>query len=158
MHADTRSKILAALTAEREALQSFVALLEQEHGALIENHTDRLLELAELKSSSALILTGLAEARHLLFQQHIAKLEPATIKAWLLAQDQAAYPIWQEVIALSERARHLNQTSGELIQLKLRHNQQALLVLDNATSKSNVYGPDGQPNLTPGSGRSIGSA
>jgi flagella synthesis protein FlgN len=53
--------------------------------------------------------------------------------------------------------QRLNQTNGELIQIKLRYNQQALGVLYGAVqSAAGLYGADGQPNLPSGS-RTLGS-
>jgi flagella synthesis protein FlgN len=146
------------LTSERDALRGFVSLLEKESNALIENLSDELLELAEQKSARALTLNQLVEARHLLLKVHFPELSAASIQAWLQTHNKAAVPVWQEIRGLAERARQLNLSSGELIQMKLRHNQQALTVLGNASSKANLYGPDGQPNFPPASGKPIASA
>lgn len=151
------SQLLAALTAEHTALLNFVALLEREQGMLVENRTDRLLELSEQKSTDALSLNELAETRRSLLQKRIPKFSADTIHAWLAAHNPQGLAVWHEVLALAERAQQLNRTNGELIQMKLRHNQQSLAVLSNAVNKANLYGPDGQPSFSPGSGRSLGS-
>jgi len=151
------SQLLAALTAEYTALLNFVALLEREQGMLVENRTDRLLELSEQKSTDALSLNELAETRRSLLQKKIPAFSIATIHAWLAAHNPQGLAVWHEVLALAERAQQLNRTNGELIQMKLRHNQQSLAVLSNAVNKANLYGPDGQPSFSPGSGRSLGS-
>lgn len=151
------SQLLAALTAEHTALLNFVALLEREQGMLVENRTDRLLELSEQKSTDALSLNELAETRRSLLQKRIPKFSIDTIHAWLAAHNPQGLAVWHEVLTLAERAQQLNRTNGELIQMKLRHNQQSLAVLSNAVNKANLYGPDGQPSFSPGSGRSLGS-
>lgn len=158
MNQDSGIPILTALTAERDALRDFVALLEREQNALVENLSDQLPELAEQKSAHAMALNGLVETRHLLLKNNLPTLSEASIQNWLRTQHQAAWPVWQELRSLAMRARQLNQSSGELIQIKLRYNQQALTVLSNAASKANLYGPDGQPNFSPGSGKPIASA
>ena len=150
--------MLAALTAERDGLRDFVGLLEREQNALVENLSDQLLDLAEQKSACALTLTGLVEARHLLLKNNLPELSATSIQTWLQTHNKTAWPIWQEIRGLAERARQLNRNSGELIQMKLRYNQQALTVLGNATSKANLYGPDGQPDFSPSSGKPIASA
>ncbi|MEI7844152.1 MAG: flagellar export chaperone FlgN [Gallionellaceae bacterium] len=62
---------------------------------------------------------------------------------------------WVSRIGL--RAHHLNHTNGEVIQLKLRSNQQALnALLGAAQNTTALYGRDGQPSL-PISGRTLGS-
>lgn len=151
------SQLLAALTAEHTALLNFVALLEREQGMLVENRTDRLLELSEQKSTDALSLNELAETRRSLLQKRIPEFSSDTIHAWLAAHNPQGLAVWHEVLTLAERAQQLNRTNGELIQMKLRHNQQSLAVLSNAVNKANLYGPDGQPSFSPGSGRSLGS-
>lgn len=137
--------LLEALQAEHLALQVFFGLLEQEERLLVENDTDPLLLLSEKKSDQAATLAKLSAARR-------AHMDNAGREL-----DKTEQALWQKIIDLGERARRANQTNGELIFMKLRHNQQALNVLSNAAKKSTVYGPDGQANFAPGSGRSLGS-
>lgn len=151
------SPLITALSAERAALQKFVGLLEHEQGLLVENKTDQLLDLSEQKSRDALELNKLSEARRALLKQHLPQLTIDGIRSWLDAHDQQGLAVWQEVLSLAERARLLNDANGQVIQMKLRNNQQALSVLVNAVNKANLYGPDGQPSFSPGSGRSLGS-
>ncbi len=150
--------IQLALQSERDALRTFVGLLEREQAALVENLTDEVLTLAEQKSTQALTLNTLIEARNALFKHRFAGLDAAAIKTRLQMEGPSSWNLWQELRDYAERAQHLNQTSGELIQLKLRHNQQALSVLNNATNQANLYSANGQPSFTPGSGRPLGSA
>ena len=157
MKQSSDSQLLAALTAERAALLSFVDLLEREQGMLVENRTDRLLEQSEQKSNASFGLNELAEARRSLLQENLPKLSADAIHAWLAAHNPQGLAVWHEVLALAERAQQLNRTNGELIQMKLRHNQQSLAVLSSTVNKANLYGPDGQPSFSPGSGRSLGS-
>jgi len=168
-------QLLSALTAERAALLNFIALLEREQGMLLENLTDQLLELSEQKSTDALGLNELAETRRDLLRKNLPQLGAApargtppdarpsgglgadAIRAWLGTHSPQGLAVWQEILALAERAQLLNRTNGELIQMKLRRNQQLLAVLSNAVNKANLYGPDGQTSFSPGSGRSLGS-
>lgn len=158
MNQHSTSKLLAALTAERAALMSFTALLEREQGMLVANDTDQLLELSEQKSSDAISLNKLAEARRSLLRQNIPQpSDTGAIRTWLKTHNPGGLSIWQEILTLAGRAQQLNNTNGELIQMKLRHNQQTLTVLSNAVNKANLYGPDGQTSFSPGGGRSLGS-
>ena len=158
MTQDISTIIVAALTAERNSLLAFVGLLEREQTALVENNTDLLLELAEQKSAHALALSELVATRHQLLKSNLPELSAETITAWLQAHCSQALPIWLSIRKSGEKARQLNQSSGELIQMKLRHNQQALMVLNNAVNKANLYGADGQPNLpNSGLGRTLGN-
>ncbi len=151
------AQLLASLTAERDALRGFVTLLEREQSLLVANQTDNLLELAEQKSVNAVSLNGLAESRRTLLRQSVPELSIDAIHAWLQKNSPQGLTTWQEVRVLAERAQQLNNTNGELVQMKLRHNHQALSVLSKAVNKATLYGKDGQTSFSPGSGRSLGS-
>ena len=168
MKQSSSPQLLSALTAERAALLKFIALLEREQGMLVENLTDQLFELSEQKSTDALDLNKLAETRRALLGTPQSDATPArgapsgglgadAISAWLKTHSPQGLAIWHEIRTLAERAQRLNQANGELIQMKLRRNQQLLTVLSNAVNKANLYGPDGQTSFSPGSGRSLGS-
>lgn len=157
MKQSSSPQLLSALTAERAALLNFIALLEREQGMLVENLTDQLFELSEQKSTDALNLNELAETRRALLRKNLPQLGADAIRTWLGTHNPQALTIWLEILALAERAQRFNQTNGELIQMKLRRNQQLLTVLSNAVNKANLYGPDGQTSFSPGSGRSLGS-
>ena len=60
-------------------------------------------------------------------------------------------------MCLAAHASQLNRFNGELIQVRLRYNQQALHALIGASQQAaGLYGPNGQPSLV-GSGRALGS-
>lgn len=146
------------LSTERGALASFVTLLEQEQRLLMEGtQTEQLLALSEQKSNGATNLNHMTVARHTLLQREISHLDAGTIQNWLSIHCADGLPIWHDIVALAQRAKQLNQVNGELIQMKLRHNQQALTVLSNAVNKAGVYDRSGKPDFSPGSGRSLGS-
>lgn len=170
------NQLVAALTAEHAALLKFVALLEREQTLLVENLTDQLLDLSGKKTTDALNLDRLAGMRRALLQKVIpqAGIAPAgdkpgagnpppnnpgpdTIYTWLKTHNPEGLNIWQKIRAMADHAQQLNHTNGELIQMKLRHNQKSLAVLSNAADKANLYGPNGQHSFSPGSGRSLGS-
>jgi flagellar biosynthesis/type III secretory pathway chaperone len=77
--------------------------------------------------------------------------------AWVQQYAPSCHAIWDEIRELAARAHHLNHTNGEVIQLKLRSNQQTLTALMGAAQNATgLYGRDGQPSL-PVSGRTLGS-
>ena len=151
------TQLLATLSTERAELTSFVTLLEREQKMLIENSTDLLLDLSKQKTVAAISLQELTDTRSTTLQNLIPQLTAAAINSWLLKHCPADSTIYAEILALAKHAHQLNRTNGELIQMKLRHNQQALTVLNNAANKANLYGSDGQPSLSPNGGRSLGS-
>jgi flagella synthesis protein FlgN len=162
----TDSQLVASLTAEHAALQNFLLLLEKEQSLLMDNLTQEVLELSSKKVSDAIQLDQLAEnSRNLLYSMiasssaNTTSMPPAQeqVSAWLKQNCSSALPVWQKLRGMAERAQRQNQVNGELIQMKLRHNRQALAALSRAADRANLYGPDGQHNFTGGGGRSLGS-
>lgn len=145
------------LHVEREALKAFVTLLETEQQALVSGNNDQLLELAESKVVATQELNKLASMRSESFRALGGKIELGSMTAWLRANAVNSLTVWNDILKLAEQAQQLNSTSGVLIQTRLRHNQQALMALQNAAYSANgLYGPDGQHNLS-ASGRVLGS-
>jgi flagella synthesis protein FlgN len=135
-------------------MRAFVALLEQEQECLLDQDSEQLLSLADTKNQSANKLTEIANTRRRYLQTNSANQDTA---AWLAKHAPTSLGIWEEIRELAAQAHHLNQTNGEVIQLKLRSNQQALAALLGASkSAAGLYGRDGQPSL-PVSGRILGS-
>lgn len=124
---------------------------------LVQNHSEDLIELAERKTRDAVKLNALIEARHRLLEPIVAQQDADSLLTWLKKNAPQGSAIWQEIVNLGLRASELNRINGELIQIKLRHNQQRLIVLSNAVNKASVYGRNGQPDFSAGSGRTLGS-
>jgi flagella synthesis protein FlgN len=130
---------------ERTELQAFVSLLESEQRILTSENTDSLLTLAEEKSKFAHRLTAIISAR----RKELNDSGFGDMDTWLSHRAPQSLSIWHEIRQLAERAQHLNTVNGELIQVRMRHNLQALGVLHSAASNSaGLYGRDGQPNLS----------
>lgn len=147
--------LLKTLSEELSQVRSFVELLQQEQGLLMENSVDLLLELAEQKSAQAVRLNELTESRRQLMA--IPATDHDSIRAWFETECKEGLPTWQEINTLAQQAALLNHINGELIQMKQRLVQQSLTALTRAVSQANLYGPDGQTSFSPGSGRSLGS-
>ncbi len=150
------ANLLAALKEEQASLQSFVELLRQEQKMLTEGSIDGLLELAEKKSNHALKIYKVAEARHRLLQGLVSELTAQNIQNWLEKNSRESLGLWQSIRILGDQAQELNRINGELIQAKLRHNQQLLGALSRAVNQASLYGPNGQTSFPGGSGRSLG--
>jgi flagella synthesis protein FlgN len=148
----TAKEFLSNLNDECATLRAFVVLLEDEQRTLLGQHSEELLPLAEAKIKLAGKITTLSEAR----QRHLPE-GTRDMAEWLKQNAPQALPLWQEARQLATHVHRLNQTNGELIQIKLRYNQQALGVLYGAAQNAaGLYGADGQPNLPSGS-RTLGS-
>ena len=140
---------VSRLHAERDALKAFVTSLETEQQALISGNTEQLLALADSKVLAAQELSKLATTRTDELRTRGAKIDSGGMTAWLQANAANSLPVWHDILQLAEQAKQLNRTIGILIQTKLRYNQQALMVLQNAAhGVTGLYGPDGQHSLS----------
>jgi flagella synthesis protein FlgN len=146
------TEFLSNLNDECASLRAFVVLLEDEQRTLLGQHTEELLRLAETKIQLANNIARLSETR----ERYLPQGKRDMVE-WLKQNVPQGLPLWQEARQLAAHVQRLNQTNGELIQIKLRYNQQALSVLYGAAqSTAGLYGADGQPNLPSGS-RTLGS-
>ncbi len=50
---------------------------------------------------------------------------------------------WQQITAITEKCRYLNEQNGASIGLLIRHNQRSLQILRGKSQLSATYGPDG---------------
>ncbi|MEO6421892.1 MAG: flagellar protein FlgN [Candidatus Nitrotoga sp.] len=151
------AEFISLMHAERTALHAFIGLLETEQQALLNDQTEQIQVLAENKTQMVHKLTKLVNARKSGMLTRGIKIEPGSMETWLKTHIAINLPAWHEIQQLATHAQNMNRTNGELIQLKMRHNQQVLTMLHNATHNANgLYGPDGQPNV-PVSGRILNS-
>jgi flagella synthesis protein FlgN len=111
------------------------------------------LTLSEAKAQAASQLLELSNAR----RKALLGDSPDSMETWLARHAPGSLPAWSEIRKLAGQAQQLNSTNGELINSRMRHNQQALSVLQNAAkSAAGLYGPDGQANIG-STGRHLGS-
>lgn len=151
------AEFIASLHNERDTMRSFVSLLETEQNALLDGQTEQLLALADTKTKLVSQLTMMGNARKQFQGKHGQGDETENMELWLKSHAPKEQPVWSEIRQLAARAQQLNHTNGEMIQVKLRYNQQALTVLHGAANNATtLYGRDGQPSL-PGAGRKLGS-
>lgn len=151
--AASATNVAAQLNDELTSLRAFVVLLESEQKSLLDNDTDRLLNIAETKAQAATQLATMAATR----RKALLSGGTDTMEAWLAKHAPVSLPAWQNIRQLAAKAQQINTINGELVQSGLRRNQQALTALQGASQHAaGLYGPDGQPNLG-GSGRILGS-
>jgi flagellar biosynthesis protein FlgN len=144
---------LLQLNKELLALREFVVVLSSEQQSLLNNDTDSLLTLSEVKTNAANQLMEMSRSR----RQKLLGNTLDNMETWLAKNAPKNQAMWTEIRTLADRAQQLNTTNGELINSQMRHNQQALNTLYNSSkSAAGIYGPDGQANLN-SSGRHLGS-
>lgn len=148
------------LNTELKAFQDFVQILQTEQEALVQGDIDSLFELARLKSDKVVLLSQLAEKRNRFLAAQGLDLDRGGMEKWL--QQHHTDPnfhfteTWKQLLAAAENAQQLNQINGSMIESRLRHNQQALAVLQSVANQGvSLYGPDGQTHAS-GLGRPLG--
>lgn len=155
------AELARSLDAELAGFRDFVQALQTEQEALVQGDVDSLLELARLKSEKVVFLSQLAEQRNRFLVVQGANPDHGGMTNWLRQQKtgqtaQHLAETWKQLLEQAEIAQQLNQVNGTMIESRLRHNQQALAVLQTAANQSiNLYGPDGQTHAT-GLGRPLG--
>lgn len=147
------SNAISQLNNELAELRKFVILLTSEQQSLLDNDTDTLMTLSEAKTLAANQLMEIGNTRRKTLLSGTAD----NMETWIVKNAPNQKPIWSEIQKLAAQAQNLNTTNGELIQSRMRHNQQALGVLYNSSkSAAGLYGPDGQANIN-NTGRHLGS-
>lgn len=140
---------------ERDATQNFIDLLRREQRTLQQADVSELVALTNEKTHQVQQLAQLADARN----RWLATLGYTGDRSGVervLHDCPAATGVWKELLQLAGMAAHLNKINGDLIDQRLRYNQQALAVLQAATPEnSGLYGSDGQPRSFSG-GRQLG--
>lgn len=146
------AEIKTRLTEERTALQAFVGLLEREQQILLSPDAEPLLDLSTEKTRAAEALTALVKKR----AQYLSA-GPGEIEAWLRSNAAIALDVWKDIQKMGAQAQQMNKTNGDLIQVRMRYNQQALQALLGASEQAaGLYDPKGKASL-PTSGRPLGS-
>lgn len=152
------SDLQRTVEAEADAVSRFVELLKLEQKALTSGETDKLVQFADSKAHISEELGILATRRN----SQLAALELAAdragIETWIERHPSNVHlpKAWVRVLSLAAEAHELNRVNGELIQIRMLHNTQALAALRSASRPLNLYGPDGQ--TAPSSGRRIDDA
>lgn len=152
-HSAVIKDAILQLNEELAELRKFVALLMSEQQSLLSNDTDSLLTLSEAKTQAAGQLMEMGNSR----RKSLLTNSTDSMEAWISKHAPNSQAVWSEIQKLAAQAQHLNSTNGELINTRMRHNQQALSALQNASqSAAALYGPDGQANIS-STGRHLGS-
>lgn len=146
------------MAAELAAFRQFYELLKTEADALGRTDIDQLGRLAQLKSDQVLALSQLTEKRNHLLSALSYPPNRQGMEQWLQNCGPGKNLVekdWKALLDLAQAGRLLNEENGALIDAKLRHNTQALAVLQAAANQASLYGPDGKPQPASG-GRPIG--
>jgi flagellar biosynthesis/type III secretory pathway chaperone len=138
-----------------QALEAFLALLEEETIALASGNSERLSELTHQRHSTS---QSLAELWRQLAEQ-LGLAANAGLPALRMRAFADAIPSadWQLLEKLTADAARLNRVNGRLIEEQMRRTQAAMQVLQSASTRS-LYGADGRFSDGLNLNRSIDSA
>lgn len=136
------------IAAEADLVSAFVFLLQQEQEVLKSGEADALPGIVERKAEITRKLAPISIARNAVLARADLPPDRAGIDAWLKCNtaDKAVRLNWEKLQTLAAEARELNRVNGELIQLRLQNNSQALETLRSAANRQELYSADGQAN------------
>jgi flagella synthesis protein FlgN len=151
------SPLQTLLNRELAEIDAFVALLEREQKALIDNTLNELIEFAKEKTLRAQTLAIFAKDRKRLFEANGVELSPHPPHDMVCARNLPLEAFadlstsWRSILKSARMASALNQTNGKLIDTRHQQNQQLMAMLMQANAGGgNVMSYDayGQPKLS----------
>ena len=139
------SGFLEAVSRERECIELFVSLLENEKALLSKGQIDGLDPIIREKEAIASRLETCAGQRNRYLVDHGLSPDRTGMATWLAAHpDQVqAEAAWARTLALAAQAKNTNRLNGQLIQMHQQFTGQALDILTRRESPLSLYGPDG---------------
>jgi flagella synthesis protein FlgN len=134
------------IAAEAQVLMQFIDLLKLEQNSLSSGDIDALPGHAEQKTEFGARLDSLATQRNAALAAQGLGHDHSGINAWCARHpdQKTTATAWSALLSLAGEARQLNQTNGDLIQIRMRYNAKALEALRGGNSSLDLYGPDGQ--------------
>jgi flagella synthesis protein FlgN len=147
---------LARLLDEQiDAMQAVLAALEAERDALTRRDGDALLQAIDSKAARVASAETIEERRQALISSLGIPLH-AGRRGREFSADAGIASRWQQVVALTERCRAVNEANGRLIRGQRRRVDGTLRILRGESADAVEYGPAGEKrnrNVT----RSLGS-
>lgn len=153
MNASTLS-LDALLKNENTLMAGFVTFLLEEQDALKVGDTAAIEALSKTKIGLIGELNVAGERRNRFLSHNGLGPDKIGVEAWMVLHpgDQAVQQQWGILKKTVGEAKELNLLNGQLIAMRMQHNQQALsaLLSTSVTTQNNLYGPDGQPTQLSG--------
>lgn len=147
------------MEAELDALEKFLLILENEQQVLKRAEVDKLPNIARSKSELLVTLSQLGTSRETYLKRNGIESDAASIAQFIHlgvhGTPSHLMEKWEKLLAAAKRAQELNQLNGAMIEAMVKHNQQALAILQDAAQQNGLYGPDGHSRAM-GAGRQLG--
>lgn len=137
------------LSDQQERMNTLIALMEKEQSLLTQGDIDgdALATLAKEKQSLLAELDRMESLRRDV--QSRLGYEKGAEGAKQAAKDANCQSDWQQLLAKSERVARMNELTGQMLSLRMKHNQQMLDYIRQIAEKT-LYKPDGRNSAQPG--------
>lgn len=137
------------LTDQKTRLSKLIALMENEQHLLTQGSIDgnRLVELADDKQALLSELDDMESLRHRV-QQRLGYAD-GSAGARQAAIDAGCRADWQTLLEQSERVARMNELTGQMLSLRMQHNQKMLDYIRQIAEKT-LYKPDGRNSAQSG--------
>ncbi|QEM83807.1 flagella synthesis protein FlgN [Halomonas binhaiensis] len=134
------------LDMQRQYLSQLLALLQEEQECLVQGQVDalHLVQLTDAKSSLQQALAKAESRRHQ--TQCQLNYSDDDHGALQIARDNGCEPIWLSIRQIAQEISRANRRNGELLQLRMDHNQHMLDHLHRIAA-ANVYHANGRAPL-----------
>lgn len=142
--------IATVLRAEIAAVERFVVLLQTEQLLLQSADTDDLTRLAGEKSALTERLVGLGSARNERLARAGFGVDREGLQGWAGSAGAVGASLQQRLVALAAAAADVNRLNGQLIAMRINHNQAALAALTQDSGRNTLYSCDGQARAPTG--------
>ena len=134
------------LDAESSALQSLLAVLQQEQTLLSAGDVEAHTGLLEDKATQVAELSRLADERHRALGKLGFPASESGMQHWLALSPDCTRAEWASLMSLARAAHETNRVNGLLLGQLQSRNRQALAALGLGAA-SGLYGASGQADL-----------
>ena len=148
---ECRERLVRLIGEERSALDELAALLEREHGYLLENDVAALAAESRTRQRCVARIVKVDQERRDLCSARGYSLDLQGLQQLLRWCDPqgSLSGAWSQCSAAAARCRTLNDRNGALCGARLQHVQARLEALIQGRRESLTYGPRGASGVTP---------
>lgn len=137
------------LTNQQQRLDALVSLLSSEQNLLTQGDVDgdALAQVAIKKQALLEELERIESVRRSV-QERLGYADGAN-GARAAALDAGCQSAWESLLEKSERAARMNELTGQMLSVRMKHNQ-AMLDYIRQIAEKTIYKPDGRNSAQPG--------
>ncbi|WGI25519.1 flagellar protein FlgN [Halomonas alkaliantarctica] len=141
--------LASLLTNQQQRLDALISLLSSEQNLLTQGDIDGdALSQVALDKQALLAELERIETLRRNVQERLGYAEGAN-GARAAAQDAGCHTAWESLLEKSERASRMNELTGQMLSVRMKHNQ-AMLDYIRQIAEKTLYKPDGRNSAQPG--------